>query len=420
MAEFGFVRRPDTDAPGACREMEPLTIVHVVMERSGEHPLDANGVYRVAHQIAVEQAKAGHSVRLVIFREPPVSSDLPVVDDVELLVQPLAGMRTGAKLIEALALGRPSRTVVHIHSGREPLLVSLCLRLKWRAISYVMTVHGRYSHLFGADERRRAYLSEFYLRTIERPVLNAALFVHAVSRHERDVIRRVAPHARIGVVPNAAGSSVGSGACPQRQWQGPPQIPHFGYLGRYAIHHKGLDLLIRGFSIYRARGGRGRLDLHGTGTSCDELAALVRALGVSSSISVGGARFGEDKEKAFGDWHYFVQPSRFEGSPIGALEAALTGLPLIVTPGTGLDDDVRRRGAGIPIDEPNAEAVARALLRADAVSAATWERMSRQATLLAQSIGSWADVAARVTSLYRGRTDGLSTVLPGHAPRTDP
>jgi glycosyltransferase involved in cell wall biosynthesis len=236
----------------------------------------------------------------------------------------------------------------------------------------------------------------------ERPVLEKAHFVHAVSDSEASIIRQVAPNARIEVVPNAAYS--------QRTGETPPRFTprafgkgpvRFGYVGRYAIEHKGLDILLNGFARYRARGGTGELELLGTGSARTEVMALSRALKLSESVRIGGGAFGEEKAAAFARWDYFIQTSRFEGSPVGVLEAALAGLPLIVTAGTGLQDEVDRLGAGFTISEATPAKVADALSAAEAADHAQRERMARRAHEMVVQLGNWSAIAGSLMRLYR-------------------
>ena len=124
------------------------------------------------------------------------------------------------------------------------------------------------------------------------------------------------------------------------------EFPRFGYFGRLEIEHKGLDLLVEGFARYRHNGGRGHLAIFGTGPAFEKLAGLITASGASDWVTLDGPRFGEAKFEALRSWDYLVMPSRFDGMPIAALEAALVGLPLLVSPATGLGELIETYGAG--------------------------------------------------------------------------
>jgi glycosyltransferase involved in cell wall biosynthesis len=282
------------------------------------------------------------------------------------------------------------------------MLVPLILRLHRLGILYAMTVHGRYSHVFDESKRTVHRVSALYLQLVERWLLEGALFVQALSAVEREVIRRIAPNARIEVVPNAAYSSRFEGTpLPPKRIGPSARFPVFGFLGRYAIEHKGLDVLVSGFAAYRKAGRKGSLELVGTGPSRDTLAAMARDLGVGEYVTLDGPRFGSEKARTLASWDYFVMSSRYEGIPIGALEAGLSGLPLILSAGTGLREQVVRFKAGFGIEALTTEGMARAFERAGNASAHEWSAMSAAAYRLGLSVGDWSSTAAQLMRLYQ-------------------
>jgi glycosyltransferase involved in cell wall biosynthesis len=402
LRNIDLVRPPEPPPGGAA----PLDIRHIVIDEC-HHPLRANGVYHVARMLALEQTKAGDVARIELLRARQEEMDGNVFD-VRTDLLPLEGgkllgrsVRLAPQIVTTMVAGAGLRTIFHIHSARQALLWFLSRELRRRGFAYAITVHGRYSHLYDQSGKTTRWLPLLYVKTAERAVLNVARFVQAVSEAEKKIIQRIAPHANVQVIPNAAFSSALSGAPPPPPRSARrPQFPHFGYCGRYEIEHKGLDLLIEGFAIYRQRGGKGLLTLIGTGPAREQIAAMAAHFEVGAFVEVGGPKFGEEKKTALKTWDFFVQPSRFDGIPIGALEAAFLGLPLIVTAGTGLREEVASFDAGVPIDEMTAEAVARAFEAAEAVDPDAWARKSRNAFTMAKSIGDWTKVAERLRSLY--------------------
>ncbi len=159
-------------------------------------------------------------------------------------------------------------------------------------------------------------------------------------------------------------------------------------------------MLVQGFGIYRREGGKGRLTLIGTGPGRQRLADMVEAEGVGAAAQVHGPRFGDEKMAALREFDFFVQSSRFDGLPIACLEAALTGLPLIVSIETGLAPPVAQFGAGLPLSALTATAVAKAMKRAETLTMQDWRRMADGAYRMALSIGDWTAVARRLRTLY--------------------
>jgi glycosyltransferase involved in cell wall biosynthesis len=385
-----------------------MDIRHLVFDMCASHELRANGVYNVARQLASEQIAAGETASIVFLREEgrdmPSDPGGPPMRVLGLRGRKVRGRRVGIDraVLDAMVADARAPLFFHIHAARQPLLLPIVARLRKLGIPYAMTIHGLYSHVFDRHGRPMRRLSPHYLRLVERHVLQGARFVQGVSAAECALVRRIAPRARVELVPNAAYSSrlERRPAAPARN--GPSAgFPVFGFLGRYEIEHKGLDLLIAGFAAYRGAGGTGRLELVGTGPAREKIVAHARTLGVAAHVAVDGPRYGADKARTLAAWDYFVMPSRFEGVPIGALEAGLAGLPLIVSAETGLREEVTSSGGGIGIVDLTPAAVAQALLDAQRCTAADWSRMSEAAYGLALAMGDWTRIAATLAGLYR-------------------
>ena len=290
----------------------------------------------------------------------------------------------------------------HIHAARQPLLMPVVLRLRKLGLPYAMTIHGRYAHVFDQNNEIKRRLPAIYLQTVERYILEGARFVQGVSEAECALIKKIAPKARVELVRNAAYSSNFEGEPkPPARMVSERAHPVFGYLGRYELEHKGLDLLIDGFAAYRAAGGQGTLELVGTGPAREEIANLAQEYGISDYVKADGPRFGDEKAKTLADWDYFVMPSRFEGVPIGALEAGLAGLPLIVSSETGLRDYVRTHDAGVGIEELTGKSIGEALFEAETRFPADWSNMSESAYKMALAVGDWTKISESLVKLYK-------------------
>lgn len=383
-----------------------LDIRHLVVEEA--ELSRANGVNLVANRLAREQVRQGQNARVFVLHDAARPVD-PADWNVPVLAFPLEGRRLfghlvnlAPALVEALLAGADDTTIVHIHGGRRPMLLSIGRELARRGVRYVITIHGRYAHVY--DEHLRAVRpsSALYLSVFERRMLEKAAFVHALTEHEAATIRQIAPRARIEIVANAAYSSAFDALPP------PPAhrliseaFPRYGFCGRYALKHKGLDLLLGGFAQHCARGGAGNLAFAGTGTDGrEQLQAMARENGIADRVTVGPPVFGPDKVRTLNGWDYFVQTARFDGMPIGALEAALGGLPLIVSVGTGLGGPVERFGAGFVVTSLTDAAVAEAIARAAQVTPDAWRRMSRAAYAMALDVGDWTRSAQQLSDLY--------------------
>lgn len=385
----------------------PLDIRHVVIDDFSPHPSAANGIHHVARRVAREQIAAGDDARIIFLRQLGMADEVESFD-LPALILPLDGPRIMGRLVgvapqvvAALTAGAGPGTIFHIHTARQPVLLMLVRELDRRGLSFGVTVHGRYSQVIDGSGAVLDWKSALYLRLVEHRALERARFVQAVSAAEAQVIRRLAPRARICVIPNAAFSSTldGTPPAPDRtaSFAG---FPTFGFCGRYEIAHKGLDLLIEGFALYCREGGAGRLVLIGTGPASDVIAAMVNTSGMTDAVEIHGPCFGAEKQGRMRGWDFFVQPSRFDGVPIAALEAALTGLPLIVSPETGLAQHVGAADSGFVLTSLTARGVATAFAKAAMVSPDVWRKMAAGAHAMAIGIGDWTLIAASLRRLY--------------------
>jgi glycosyltransferase involved in cell wall biosynthesis len=395
-----------------------LDLRHLVVRPLDAHPNEANGVLGVARELVLEQRAAGERAQLIMLAKSDVAADMTgLISDRDIPTQLIALegfafagriVRLRRRLVEKLVLNIDKTTVFHIHGGREPFLAGVALALRRRGVPYAVTIHGRFSHVYGVEGECRELRTALYLKLVERGMLQGARFVQALSSEEALILRRIAPRAHIKILGNGA-YSARRHRLPTQPVARPPSasFPHFIYCGRYAIKHKGLDLLIEGFARFRKTGGSGRLTTIGTGPEREQLVHMVDRLGIADAVEVAGPLFGEARGTALRSCDFFIMSSRFEGMPLAALEAALLGLPLIVTSGTGLRASVQARGAGIAIDTSTVEGVCAAMHRAAALPTATLLEYATAAFAFATAFGDWTAIADRLSALYRATNEDL-------------
>jgi glycosyltransferase involved in cell wall biosynthesis len=401
----------------------PLDIRHLIFDEADDHPSAANGLHQVARQLALEQIQAGDRSRLIFLAAPGREPEIPSAIPAQIL--PLRGRRVLGRhigldrdVMDAILADSGPSTVYHIHGVRQPLLLPIARAMRQRRLPFGITAHSRFGHIYSLDgklERPRAVL---YIKLLERFALNAARFVHALTPHEADVVRWLVPGAKVALLPNAVYSSRLDGVPPPPDHRNPSvEFPTFGFFGRLAIEHKGLDLLVEGFARYRHSGGKGRLALFGSGQTHQQLAEMCAALGVADACTIEGPRFGQDKVEAASRWDFYVAPSRFDHMPLALMEAGLMGLPLILSEGTGLLGQVEAGRAGLAIAELSGQSVADAMHAAETIDPVQWRTLSRNAYRVALATGDWTTIAASLRDLYCGvhGTGDHSTRIPHRA-----
>ena len=122
------------------------------------------------------------------------------------------------------------------------------------------------------------------------------------------------------------------------------------YIGRLDAYHKGLDLLIEAVCLSKQflKENKCRLEIFGPDYAgrYENVERLIRENEVQDIVSLNHEIMGEDKIKKLLDSDIFIQTSRFEGMPLGILEAMSYALPCLVTEGTALGGEIAASCAG--------------------------------------------------------------------------
>ena len=104
-----------------------------------------------------------------------------------------------------------------------------------------------------------------------------------------------------------------------------------------------------------------RLTIAGDGPARNNLEHLVIELGLEKSVDFVGWVAPERVPALMNTATVVIMPSRWEGLPLVALEAALMARPLVVTPVEGLPEVVIHQQTGLLVDKENSEALAEAI-----------------------------------------------------------
>lgn len=122
------------------------------------------------------------------------------------------------------------------------------------------------------------------------------------------------------------------------------------FIGRYALYHKGLDILLDAicYNKHKFIDNNIKFVLYGPNfeKGKDKLEQLVQEYKLEQIVELREAVFGEEKEKALLDADLFIHTSRFEGHPTSVIEAISYGIPVLVTPGTNMLEDVKNNKLG--------------------------------------------------------------------------
>ena len=174
------------------------------------------------------------------------------------------------------------------------------------------------------------------------------------------------------------------------------------YIGRLDPYHKGIDLLIEAISINRNNliNSSFFVNLHGPDLFGwhEQIRAMIVHNNVCEIVSVGTSLFDAEKYEKIKNADIFIQTSRFEGMPMGILEALSYGLPCLVTRGTNLGELIEQYDAGW-VAETTAESIADKLEQVVAEKD-KWEIKSRNARRLIEENFTWDKVSAHTIEKY--------------------
>lgn len=176
----------------------------------------------------------------------------------------------------------------------------------------------------------------------------------------------------------------------------------FIYIGRLDAFHKGLDLMIDAVSLIKDKMALANAvidiygpDLYGRYAHVSE---LIENANVGDIVKLHHEVTGEQKEQLLLDSDVFIQTSRFEGMPLGVLEALSYGLPCLVTDGTNLGNEISFQSAGWNGGN-DTNGIANAILQAIS-DKALYLQIGMNGREFVNKIFSWSRIAEKAIAEY--------------------
>lgn len=371
---------------------------------SSEFPPGPGGIGTHAYQLARHLTARGWAVTVVTAQEyAPAAARAAFNGRQPFAVVPLPARAGGPATAAAARLRTIGRA---IRAARPDLLLATGRRALWLAavlgplyrLPVVAVGHGSEFHSDSAVAR---------LLT-GRAIAGAAAVV-AVSDYTAGLVRAAGRPRRLLVIPNAAdGDRFGPISAPLLP-RSPALEPMAGQkvlltVGRVG-DRKAQDVVIRALPRVLAAHPDVVYVMAGIPEKQAAFTALAQELGVAHAVCFTGAVDDDALPALYNRADLFVLVSRrtaggdVEGYGIVVQEAALCGLPAVVSRGCGLTEAIREgeTGVSVPPDDPEATAAAIVVLLDDA-DART--RMGRRARELAAR-ATWADRVADYDRLFR-------------------
>jgi glycosyltransferase involved in cell wall biosynthesis len=286
----------------------------------------------------------------------------------------------------------PSTTVWHFHSAFLPDFPALTGINP--AVPYLCMPHGLYAD---AAIRRKRWRKSMYFSIREAPWLRRSSGLVLLS--ERELGRRAAQALQSVpryVVPNGADPAAAGVRCVGDR---PGGHVEWGFIGRVSEAQKSVRRMVRCFMRMREAdvARTHRLVIIGDGEDLEDIRRQHAADIAAGYLVFAGALYGADKFRRMCGFDYLLLLSRWEGQPLGLLDALALGIPAVVTPETNLGVEIEAAGAGVVAVGSDAAVVAamREIQTRDRAA------MSAAARRLAHSQFNWSASVARLLAVYR-------------------
>ena len=282
--------------------------------------------------------------------------------------------------------------LVIFHEAYRMPYLKIAAELKRHNVPYVIIPHGELSE----SAQKKKYLKKKIANLVFfNRFVGGALAVQCLSDFECSSVRfkaRKIVETNGIAIPNqkkADFSSEGVG---------------FLYIGRLDAYHKGLDLMIEAIALAASELRRRHASFRIFGPDYqgrfDNIQALIKEHGVEDLVRFDHELTGKEKEGMLLASDIFLQTSRFEGMPMGILEALSYGLPVAVTQGTTIAPFVAENASGWTSSTDSSD-IARMLVEA---SAADREELALKSCSARNSVANafaWDRVAEQAVSRYQ-------------------
>lgn len=339
-----------------------------------------NGITEVVFRLSTEQLKLGNEVRVFT-----IVNDADVQD-----TETLLKLKGPVHFYQNVNEWNPDIVIFHgLYKWCYIVYAVILLLLK---IPYLIEAHGAMSY---ANQQKNVCKKKVANWLIYKKFIKLARAVIYLCEEERDnsIFRSLTSSV---IIPN------GVDIPDEIKFRDVDENSYINviYLGRFDIHHKGLDILSESIAQFHDAllKKRIRICFYGYGVGKAKLEEYLAPY--KDVAELCGPVYGEEKTKAYVNGNIFILTSRYEGLPVTILEALSFGLPCVVTPYTNVAALITNKHAGW-ITQLNPKDIARTLLQAvedyrkqpeelqlssrNAVQSYTWKNIAKQSEYIYKS-----------------------------------
>jgi glycosyltransferase involved in cell wall biosynthesis len=290
--------------------------------------------------------------------------------------------------------------VLHIH-GIWAAPQWLAVRTAKRGnIPVLLTAHDMLSPWHWRQSLPKQIKKLTYWNLVAYPAFRKLSIIHALTKNERDSIKKYFPKNRIEIIPNALDLDQINNFIETSQAESIEYVnePYILFLGR--IHpQKGVDILINAFakSVHNKRFS---LLIAGPDSSIaysNRLKTIVRELKMEKKIFFIGSIYGNQKWRLLSKAWACCLPSRSEGMSIVSLEVGAAATPLITTYEAGI---LEWEKAGGILIHPQVEELSKAFEQVLSWTEEEQKDRGRRLRSLVESHFSWQVVGPQWMDIY--------------------
>lgn len=301
------------------------------------------GIGTVLENLVPLQVKMGNDVRIISPRDNESYPSLAI-------------KRVSSKSDFLIYIENWMPDIVQFHSVYWKEYLAIYPVLLEKKIPYAIQLHGALSQENYKKNKWKKWLANTLY--FNRFIKNATGIIY-LSDKEKELSLVPEINNKSYIIPNGCEKPIFS-----VNTTTPHDVLDFVYIGRLALEHKGLDKLVAAIGMLKAKGVTCcHFSFYGNPKDADAQVFQQMLTPYKGFADFYGGIYGDDKYKRLHEADMFIQTSRFEGLPMGVLEALSYGIPCILTPGTNLAEIVADAKAGWKTDL-NADAIADTIVRA--------------------------------------------------------
>lgn len=234
--------------------------------------------------------------------------------------------------------------LVNFHGVYIPSFIKLYKELYNRNIPFIITPHGSLTYFAQSKKKLKKTI---FNKLIFNKFINRANSIQYLTKEERDT----------SIIRSRNEIIVGNGSeIKKLQKNKKNDINEFNivFIGRIDPYHKGIDLLVEACSLIKEEMKKLNIKVKIFGPDHEggreQVSKLINKYKLNDIVYLGHALYDEDKDRQLKNTDIFILTSRFEGQPIGVLEAISKGIPVLVTEGTNISEDVEIYNCGFKAD----------------------------------------------------------------------